>query len=95
MLKKSKIFLSSFLLLALCLVGEIFYLQSSKVWTNRMLNNKKSFVKLTGLPDLAIANESRVSRHRSLHTIADIYEVDGTLREFDRLSFVLNHAGRL
>jgi len=95
MLDKSKRFLISFTLLALCFIGEIIYLNSTHTFSKGLLEQKRNFVRLTGLPDLAIMNESRAARHRSLNTMATTYEVDGSLREFDRSSYVLNHASKL
>jgi len=60
--------------------------------TNDILNQKLTFVKTTGLPDLAIATEASYTRHRSLADIFSIYKDDGNLREYFPTSFVYNHS---
>ena len=60
-----------------------------------MLESKKAFVSLTGLPDLAIGNESFQVRHRSLQNIGDIYSTGGVLREYEKGTFSINKATSL
>jgi hypothetical protein len=58
-----------------------------------MLNKKNSFVKLTGLPDLAIASNDSFIRVRSLSDIFSIYSVDPTLREYSSATFSISDKG--
>jgi len=95
MLKKSKLILLLFFVLSLFLASEFTYLQNKHTLSNLTLEKKRAFVKLTGLPDLAIVNESRINRHRSLNTVANIYEIDGLLRESEKSTFVFNTASHL
>jgi hypothetical protein len=68
------------------------YLFNTKSTTQNILNQKLTFVKITGLPDLAIATEATYTRHRSLADIFSIYKDDGNLREYFPTSFVYNHS---
>jgi len=95
MLKKSYKILFVFSILIIFLFSEIFYLQTHHTMTDSVLKKKKSFVHLTGLPDLAIFNESISARHRSLNGIYTLYGVDGLLREYDKSSFSINKGSSL
>jgi len=68
------------------------YLFNTKSMTTNILNQKLTFVKMTGLPDLAIATEASYTRHRSLADIFSIYKDDGNLREYFPTAFVYNHS---
>ena len=85
--KKSKYILFIFVGLIFILSFELIYLNSFRSVSEEELIVKNSFVKITGLPDLALSTESSYIRHRSLSSIGDIYSEDGTLREFSKASF--------
>ena len=68
------------------------YLLNTKSITNEALNKKQLFVKITGLPDLAISTEASYIRHRSLSDIFGIFKDDGNLREYFPSSFTYNHS---
>lgn len=57
-----------------------------------MLNSKEAFVKLTGLPDMAISTEASYVRHRSLSELFSIYKDDGSLREYFPSTYVYSHS---
>ena len=52
------------------LIGELIYFGTFGTASAMDTTSKRSFVKLTGLPDLAVATEARFIRFR---TLADIY----------------------
>ena len=68
------------------------YLFNTKSVTNDILNQKLEFVRLSGLPDLAIATEASYTRHRSFSDLFSIYKDDGNLREYFPTAFVYNHS---
>ncbi|MEA2017050.1 MAG: hypothetical protein U9N59_01270 [Campylobacterota bacterium] len=78
-------------LVAMLIIQSI-YLFNTKSTTTNILNQKLSFVKITGLPDLAIATEASYTRHRSLADIFSIYKDDGNLREYFPTTFTYNHS---
>lgn len=72
----------------LCFVFvEVLYLKMTKSMSEDAKNKKNSFVKLTGLPDLAISNESSYIRHRSLSDTFSLYSNDSSLREYSKITF--------
>ena len=75
------VFLLSFVFL------EVLYLSSTKSMSEEMRDKKISFVKLTGLPDLAISSQSSFIRHRSLSDLFSVYSNDSSLREFSKSTF--------
>lgn len=93
--KKSRYALYSLSSLLLILAVEILYINSTKQMNSVALEQKRSFVSLSGLPDLAIATEDYTSRHRSLSTVFDLYPNDGSLREYAHTSFALSHSNIL
>ena len=68
------------------------YLLNTKSITTDTLNQKLHFVKMTGLPDLAISTEATYIRHRSLSNIFEIFKDDGNLREYFPSTFTYNHS---
>jgi len=87
--KKSRVVLFIFSgLLSLSLL-EVFYLSESKSMSSEALEQKKNFVSITGLPDLALCSEAQYIRHRSLSNMFTIYSEDGTLREYSKASFAI------
>ncbi|RLA83460.1 MAG: hypothetical protein DRG78_04255 [Epsilonproteobacteria bacterium] len=87
--KKSKITLYLFSLLALILITQLVYLNSSKSMSADAKEKKILFVGLTGLPDLAFSSNSSYIRHRSLSMVSDIYNLDGCLREYDSATYAI------
>jgi hypothetical protein len=78
--------------LVLIVVLEVAYLTKYKTMTNDIKTQKITFVKLVGLPDLALGTNDIYIRHRSLANIFDIYPNDSQLREYGKLSFSYNHS---
>ncbi len=92
MLRKTQRTFFFFSLLLFVFFGELLYLKSD-IDLEKRLALKKDFVTLSSLPDLAINNEDRYLRHRSLYGIGEIYSIDGVLREYNKGSFVVNRGG--
>ena len=78
--------------LILIVILEIAYLTKYKTMTQDIKAQKITFVKLVGLPDLALSTNDIYIRHRSLANIFDIYPNDSQLREYGKLSFSYNHS---
>ncbi len=55
-------------------------------------DERLNFVKLTGLPDLAISNETHYVRHRSLSDTFSIFSNSPTLSENFPSTFVYNYS---
>ncbi len=68
------------------------YIANTKSMTSQTLNKKLLFVKMSGLPDLAISTEASYVRHRSLSDMFSIYKDDGNLREYFPSTFTYNHS---
>ena len=68
------------------------YLYTVKSQNKNTLNNKIAFIKLSGLPDLAISTEATYVRHRSLADLFSIYKDDGNLREYFPSTFTYSHS---
>ena len=92
MLVKSKITIFSFISVFSILTVEVFYLQTTKSMTKEQREKKVDFVRLSGLPDLAISTEANYVRHRSLSSVFAIYKDDGSLREYFPSTFVISHS---
>ncbi len=88
--KSKSVFIIFTFLLSLFTV-EILYLTQAKTITAEELNKKIDFVRLTGLPDLAISTEVPYIRHRSLADVFSIYPDDASLREYSYSSFAINN----
>lgn len=85
--KKSHSLFYMFTFLISLLVSEVLYLNVAHTMSADELDKKVSFVSLTGLPDLALSNESSYLRHRSITDVFSIYNEDSSLREYDLVSF--------
>ena len=92
MTKKSLSLFYIFSALISILTIQAIYLVNTKSITPNILKQKQAFVRLTGLPDLAISTEASYIRHRSLSSIFSIYKDDGGLREYFPSSFTYNHS---
>lgn len=84
----SYLFLATFVILA----SELVYLYSYKSASPTILDEKKAFVSLSGLPDLALSSDAYYTRHRTLSTLSSIYGDDGALREYTPSSFAISHS---
>jgi len=71
--KKSKIFIQFAFILILLGGVELLYISISKIPNLHAKEQKKRFVSLIALPDLALSSEASFVRHRSLSTVFDIY----------------------
>ena len=89
---KSRFVFYAFLVLVFALLGEGLYLESAKSTSDAMLEKKIAFVKLSTLPDLAIATEASYVRHRSLSEMFSLYKEDGSLREYFPSTFAISHS---
>lgn len=89
MKKQSYYFLSILFFLCSVLIVEIVYMYSVKVQNQEI---KKSFVALSGLPDLAIANEAHFIRHRSYADTFSIFANSPELLEYFPSTFVYSHS---
>ena len=65
----------------------IIYLSNTSSLTEEQIQKKNLFVKLLGLPDLAISTEVGYIRHRSISNFFSSFKDDGTLRENTLSSF--------
>ena len=90
--KKSFYLLSLLSMMLFVLALEVIYLSMQKSMTPSMLEKKKLFVAVTGLPDLAISTEATYVRHRSLSDLFSIYKDDGSLREYFPSTYAISHS---
>jgi len=90
--KKSIYTFNIFLALISILVMQSIYLSSTKSIDAQSLEKKISFVKMSGLPDLAISTDTTYVRHRSISDFFSIYRDDGSLREYAPSTFTLSHS---
>ncbi|OIP55159.1 MAG: hypothetical protein AUK54_04545 [Helicobacteraceae bacterium CG2_30_36_10] len=89
---KTRLLFFLFLTLFLVLIAEGFYLSIFKSMSNERAIKKINFVKLSTLPDLAIATEASYVRHRSLADLFCIYKDDGSLREYFPSTYAISHS---
>ena len=89
--KKSKNLFFVFLTLFSFLGIELFYISSTKTMSKESLDKKREFIKLAGLPDLAISTEATYIRHRSLSKVGTIYKDDGSLREYFPSTYAISY----
>jgi hypothetical protein len=80
--KKSKIFITTLILLTIVVFIELIYLYQTQTIDNKNITKKQNFITLTGLPDLALANDASFVRHRSLSSIFDIYRDGENLHSY-------------
>jgi len=90
--KSSYIYIFFTILLVAIFVGELFYLQSTKSNSDDILKLKNNYVKIVGLPDLAICTEAYYIRYRSLSDLNSIYKDDPNLREYFPSTYAYNHS---
>jgi len=88
-MKLITIFTLSFMFLISSLICiEVIYLNMQ----DKRATEKETFVKLIGLPDLAISNETHYVRHRSLSDTFSIFSNSPTLSENFPSTFVYNYS---
>ena len=68
--RRITLFFASVAILTAVMAGEMFYFGTYATDSKLTMARKRSFVSITGLPDLAVATEARFIRFR---TLADIY----------------------
>ncbi len=85
---KTTFVLSFMFLISIIIAAEIIYLVSQ----DKKTLEKETFVKLIGLPDLAISNETHYVRHRSLSDTFSIFSNSPTLSENFPSTFVYNYS---
>ncbi len=90
--KKSRYLFYIFLTLFVFFTAVVLYINSTKSMSADVLSKKLTFLKVSALPDLAIATEATYVRHRSLATIGDIYKDDGSLREYFPTTYAISHS---
>lgn len=86
-LKKTKRMAFLFLSLFFVIIIELFYLLNNR--TND--DEKRAFIQITALPDLAINSDNPSLRHRSLSDVFSLYPDDGTLREYANATFCISN----
>ena len=90
--KKSKYLISILVLTIFAITVEAIYLQTSKSLTKQQIEQKEEFLKVTGLPDLAISNEAMYIRHRTLSNTFSLFKDSPELREYFPTTFVYSHS---
>ena len=90
--KKSKFVFYTSLTLVGLLLAETTYLYKTKSMSEQALNSKQEFIKLVGLPDLAISTEASYVRHRSMSSMFSIFKDDGSLREYFVSTYAFSHS---
>lgn len=88
--KKTSSLFYIFSVLVAILIFQTIYLSSEKSMKIATKEKKILFVKLTGLPDLALSSQNSYIRHRSLSLTSDIYSLDGCLREYDKSTYSIS-----
>ncbi len=91
--KKSYALFYLFIGIILLLLVELIYLKQTKEMTLVQRQKKEHFVKIAGLPDLAIVTETSFVRHRTMSDLFSIYRDDASLREYFPSTFVYSHSG--
>ncbi|QOY53429.1 hypothetical protein HUE88_04055 [Candidatus Sulfurimonas baltica] len=88
--KKSRVLFYIFLFLIGAVITEIIYLGTKG--SSETIDSKVAFVKLAGLPDLAISTEASYVRHRSMSDMFSIFKDDVSLREYFVSTFTYSHS---
>lgn len=74
------------------LIVELTYLKQTREMSEKQQIKKQNFVKIAGLPDLAIVTETSSVRHRTMSDLFSIYRDDANLREYFPSTFVYSHS---
>ncbi|WP_457747024.1 hypothetical protein [Sulfurimonas sp.] len=89
---KSYIVSVFFVSLIVLLSTLFFYLREYHSLSNKDEILKKSYVKLSTLPDLSLANDTSYIRHRTLTSLFSIYSNDANLPEDKLLTYTISDA---
>jgi len=90
--KKSKYFIGITIFLISLLLIQIVYLKIYESIDPKQLNEKKAFLKVTALPDLAISTEAMYIRHRTLSDTFSLLKESPELREYFPSTFTYSHS---
>jgi len=90
--KKSHYLFYLFMGVVIILMVELIYLKQTREMTEKQQIKKQNFVKIAGLPDLAIVTETSSVRHRTMSDLFSIYRDDANLREYFPSTFVYSHS---
>jgi len=90
--KKTFYLYNFFTVLFVVLCGELIYLNITKSIDQDAYKNKNSFVKTSGLPDLAVSTEAMYIRHRSLSDVFSVFKDDALLTEYFPSTFSISHS---
>jgi len=87
--KLSHYFFSILLLLSCVFVVQLFYIYNFSYLYKK---EKNAFVKVAGLPDLAISNSAHFIRDRSLSDMFSLFSNDPELLEYFPSTFIYNYS---
>lgn len=90
--KKSHYLFYIFMGVVIILIVELIYLKQTRDMSEKQQIKKQNFVKIAGLPDLAIVTETSSVRHRTMSDLFSIYRDDANLREYFPSTFVYSHS---
>lgn len=90
--KKSHYLFYIFMGVVIILMVELIYLKQTREMSEKQQIKKQNFVKIAGLPDLAIVTETSSVRHRTMSDLFSIYRDDANLREYFPSTFVYSHS---
>jgi len=90
--KKSHYLFYLFMGVVIILMVELIYLKQTREMSEKQQIKKQNFVKIAGLPDLAIVTETSSVRHRTMSDLFSIYRDDANLREYFPSTFVYSHS---
>ena len=71
---------------------QVSYIDKTKSISSKSIQSKKDFINIVQLPDIALSTDLSYIRHRSLTNTFDIYNEDGSLREYSLGSFTYNQS---
>ncbi|MCH9740066.1 MAG: hypothetical protein K0U38_04390 [Epsilonproteobacteria bacterium] len=90
--RKSVYLFYIFVVVSTLLIGELFFLNLNNAMSREEQSNKREFVGLVGLPDLALVTETSSVRHRTLSDLFSLYRDDANLREYFPSTFAYSHS---
>ena len=85
----SRYFLTTLFFLSVVLIAQTLYMHST---AKHYEIEKNSFVKLTGLPDLALSNSAGFIRHRSYADTFSLFSNDPNLLEHFPSTFIYHYS---
>ncbi len=89
--KAKKLFIFT-IFIFVSLIFEIIYIKLTEDLTIKEIRDKKEFVSLSGITDLAISTEANYIRNRTLTDLFSIYRDDPSLMEYFPSTFVYSHS---